>query len=97
MDASDPKVARILQRAEHLSEREARALDTALREQVGVELAARRTLEAHQRFLNATAMFEHWPDPALEMAEGRRRVAIALGMTRAGRHEAIEPDDGSVA
>ncbi len=95
MDASDPPVERILERAASITPEEATRLDAAVRGRTGLVLEARRALEAHQRFLNATAMFPHWPDPALEMAAARRQVAAALGAP--GRHfEAIEPDDGSV-
>jgi hypothetical protein len=96
MDESDPPVQRILERAERLSREEAVALDADLRAQLGVGLTARRVLDAHQRFINATAMFYDWADPALEMENARRRVAVALGLPLRPWH-AFEPDDGTVA
>jgi hypothetical protein len=95
MDPSDPAVMRILERADRISMEEAVLLDAAVRRRPGLILDAYRLLEEHQRFLNATAMFDHWPDPALEMADARRRVAAALGVTERGSRP-IEPDDGSV-
>ena len=94
-DPSDPPVARILERAGRLTSREAALLDAAIRRDVGIGLTARRVLDAHQRFLNATAMFDHWPDPANEMKEARRRVAIALG-SPLRPFDPIEQDDGTV-
>jgi hypothetical protein len=95
MDPSDPPVARILECASRLSPTEAASLDAAVRTNVGLGLMARRVLDAHQRFLNATAMFFHWPDPALEMREARRRVAVALGGPLR-YFDPVEQDDGSV-
>lgn len=95
MDPSDPPVAHILDRAARLSSSEAALLDVAVRRNAGAGLTARRALDAHQRFLNATAMFDHWPDPAVEMMEARRRVAVALGVPLRP-FDPIEQDDGSV-
>jgi hypothetical protein len=41
-------------------------------------------------------MFEHWPDPYVEMGWARDRVCAALELSPR-RHGAIEPDDGTVA
>jgi hypothetical protein len=95
MDPSDPAVTRVLERAARVTSAEAALLAAAVRRRPGLILDAYRVLEEHQRFLNATAMFDHWPDPALEMAEARRRLAAALGVTERGSRP-IEPDDGSV-
>jgi hypothetical protein len=96
MDASDNSVVRILDRAGRLTEAEALALGTAVRDRLGLEPLARRIIDGHQRFLNATAMFEHWPDPVLEMTEARHRVDAALGIPLR-HHDAVEPDDGTTA
>lgn len=95
MGPSDPPVAAILERAGRLTPSEAALLDAAVRRNVGVGLTARRVLDVHQQFLNATAMFTHWPDPAFEMTEARRRVAVALGAPLRP-FDPVELDDGSV-
>jgi hypothetical protein len=95
MDPSNPAVMRILECAARLTAEEVRQLDAAVRRRPGLVLEAYRVLEEHQRFLNATAMFDHWPDPALEMAEARRRVAAALGEVPDRAFRPVEHDDGT--
>lgn len=96
MDPPDPPVARILELAARLTHADAAALDSVVRSGIPTGKAARQALESHQRWLNSTAMFGHWPDPAIEMSWARQRVYAALGLPDRN-HLALEPDDGSVA
>lgn len=96
MDPSDPAVARLLERAAGLTRAEARALDAAVRARPPGDEVARQVLDDHQGWMNAWAMFNHWPDPAVEMGQARSAVYAALGQPRRW-HDALEPDDSSVA
>ncbi len=60
------------------------------------DVEALAALDEHQRWKNQWAMFDHWPDPAIEMAWARDRVCAALGHT-VRSHRALEPDDGTIA
>ena len=94
---SDPPVEAILERAERLTPEEACALAVAVRGRPDLRALAQSVLIDHQRFLNGWAMFDHWPHPADEMIEARKRVAAALGERDTPGHSPwIDADDGSV-
>jgi hypothetical protein len=96
MGDPDPAVQTILDRAERLSLAEAGALDATVRALPSGNAVARRALDDHQLWKNQWAMFDHWPDPAIEMGWAREVVAAALGL-RKRRHDAVEVDDGTIA
>lgn len=96
MDPPDPEVAAILERPARLTAAEIAALDAEVRSLPSADAWARRQLDAHQLWKNQWAMFDHWPDPAIEMGWARRRVYSALGLPDR-HHDPIEPDDGTVA
>ena len=96
MDPPDPPVAHILERAARITVDEARALDAALRAIPPGDAEAQAALDEHQRWKNQWAMFNHWPDPGIEMAWARDRICAALGQT-VRSHRALEPDDGTIA
>jgi hypothetical protein len=96
MDAPDAPVRRILERAARITGEEAAALDEAIRTGAPHDSEAQAVLDEHQSWKNHWAMFDHWPDPYIEMGWARDRVRGALGLPRRpGR--ALEPDDGTVA
>lgn len=96
MDPSDPAVVHILERAARLTIDEATALAAAVRAEPDLVGLARAALDEHQAWLNSWAMFDHWADPTVEMADARRRVETALGVGSQW-WGALVPDDGSVA
>ena len=96
MEPPDPPVAQILEQCARLTPAEAVALDAAVRSLPPGDDVARLVLDDHQGWKNSWAMFDHWPDPAIEMDWARERTYAALGLP-ARRHDAIEPDDGSAA
>jgi hypothetical protein len=95
MDAPDAPVRRILERAARLTGEEAVALDAALRAGSPTQAEAQAVLDEHQRWKNSLAMFDHWPDPYIEMGWARERVCRSLGLPSKPRR-ALEPDDGTV-
>jgi len=96
MDAPDARVRSILERAARITSEEATALDAALRTGAPDDSETQTVLDRHQIWKNQWAMFDHWPDPYIEMRWARDRVCAALGLP-ARPHRALEPDDGTVA
>lgn len=96
MDEPDAPVRSILERAARITSEEATALDAALRTGAPDAGEAQAVLDGHQLWKNQWAMFDHWPDPYIEMGWARDRVYLALGLP-ARRHDTLEPDDGTVA
>jgi len=96
MDAPDASVRSILERAARITSKEATALDDALRTGALDDSEAQTMLDGHQLWKNQSAMFDHWPDPYVEMQWAREHVYAALGLP-ARPHDALEPDDGTVA
>jgi hypothetical protein len=93
---SDAAVQGILDRAARITADEAAALDFAVRALPSGDAAAERALDEHQLWKNQSAMFDDWPDAAIEMGWARQSVDVALGLPKRW-HGAIEPDDGTAA
>ena len=93
----DAAIVAVLERAARLTPTEATALDAALRARPEVEPLAAQIVGAIEREVNFWATRADWEIPLEQMAEARRRVAIALGDTEAMRSGAFVRDDGSVA
>jgi hypothetical protein len=96
MDPPDAPVRLILERAARITSEEAEALDAALRSGSPTTGEAQDVLDDYQRYLNYWVMFDHWPHPYIEMCWARDQVDAALGLPPRP-HQALEPDDGSVA